>query len=170
MYSDYGFTTEPSLSNVESTVGAITGAAIALVIIVALIAIAIGVLMIIANCKMFSKAGEKWWKALIPGYSTWVETKIAGLAWWWFPIFIGLSAVTTNPKSAYVAGTMLFLVSFNYNRNMSLRFGKGNGFAVLLTLLPVIGLPMLAFGSAKYNKDADTDKNGIFAVENKMVK
>ncbi len=169
MYSDYGFT-EPSVSNVESTIGAITGAAIAIVILLIVIGIAIAVLMIVANCKMFSKAGEKWWKALIPGYNTWIETKIAGLAWWWFPIFFGLTALTAAPKYAPVVGTMLFLVGFNYNRNVALKFGKGNGFAVLLTLLPVIGYPMLAFGSAQYNKDAATDKNGIFAIENNMVK
>jgi hypothetical protein len=37
-------------------------------------------------------------------------------------------------------------------------------------ILPVIGIPILAFGSAKYNADAKTDKNGIFAVEKDIAK
>ena len=45
------------------------------------------------------------------------------------------------------------------------KFGKSNGFAFLCTILPIIGIPILGFGSAKYNKDAKVDKNGIFSVE-----
>ena len=33
------------------------------------------------------------------------------------------------------------------------------------TILPIIGLPILAFGSSKYNKGEKVDKNGIFSVE-----
>ena len=33
---------------------------------------------------------------------------------------------------------------------MAKKFGKSNGFAVLVALLPIIGLPILAFGSAQY--------------------
>ena len=47
---------------------------------------------------------------------------------------------------------------------MAKKFGKSTGFAVLMAFLPVIGLPILAFGSAKYDKDAKVDANGIFSV------
>lgn len=59
---------------------------------------------------------------------------------------------------------------FNFNYNLSKKFGKTNGFAVLLTILPIIGVPILAFGSAKYQDNVKVDKNGIFAVENNLAK
>lgn len=170
MYNnDYGLIAPaptPETNGLESLFGAATGAVIALIVIGILIAIAIIVVMIVAECKMFTKAGEKWWKALIPGYSTWVLTKITGLAWWWFPIFAVLTGFTASGTQNYVYPMALVLVSFNYSYNMAKKFGKSNGFALLVTILPVVGLPILAFGSATYNKEAPVDKNGIFSIEN----
>ena len=60
---------------------------------------------------------------------------------------------------------LLLLTGFNLNYNLARKFGRGNGYAFLMTFLPVIGYPMLAFGSAKYEKEARVDKNGIFSVE-----
>ena len=163
MYDNYyGLTQEPE-------VGLLAGAgavAIVLAIIIGLILIAVAVFMIIANCKLFKKAGEPWWKAIVPLYNSWVETKIVGLAWWWFPIFAVLTAlIAKNGETNYVLYIALVLVSFNYNFNLAKKFGKSNGFAVLTTLLPVIGLPILAFGSAQYDKDAKVDENGIFSIK-----
>ena len=160
--SDYGMT-EPSFFE-----NMFDGAGIAIVvaaIIFVLIILALAVFMIVANCKMFSKAGEKWWKGLIPLYSSWVETKITGLAWWWFPIFCGLTAIVYILPNNYVLYWALLLTSFNYNFNLAKKFGKSNGFAVLTTILPIIGLPILAFGSAQYNAEAEVDENGIFSVK-----
>ena len=146
-----------------------TAAAVVVFILVALLVLAILVFMIIAQCKLFSKAGEAWWKALIPVYNTWIETKITGLAWWWCPIFLGVSCFS-GIKGLSALGFGIILISFNYNYNLAKKFGKSNGFAFLCTILPIIGLPILAFGSAKYDAKADTDKNGIFAVNGSLVK
>ena len=136
-------------------------------IVVFLIALAIIILIVIANCKIFAKAWEKWWKGLIPLYNSWIETKIAGLAWWWFLIFVALSyLVAGNVNNVNsIAAISLVLTSFNYCYNICKKFGKSNGFAVLCTFLPFIGLPIIAFGSAKYTKDAKVDPNGIFSIK-----
>ena len=155
-------TTTPSL---DSVFGGMAIGAIILVVILGLIALAVAIFMIIAECKLFTKAGEKWWKVFIPIYNTWVQNKIVGLAWWWLPIFLVASALTEVQTLGFVAGMAVILVSFNYNYNLAKKFGKSNGFAVLTTFLPVIGLPILAFVSAKYDAKADTDKNGIFAID-----
>lgn len=155
-------TTTPSL---DSVFGGMAIGAIILVVILGLIALAVAIFMIIAECKLFTKAGEKWWKVFVPIYNTWVQNKIVGLAWWWCPIFLVVSALTEVPTLGFVAGMAVILVSFNYNYNLAKKFGKSNGFAVLTTFLPVIGLPILAFGSAKYDAKAETDKNGIFAID-----
>lgn len=137
-----------------------------LLVFICLVALAIVALLLVSNCFIFKKAGEKPWKGLIPLYNSWIETKIAGLAWWWFPIFAGLSALLSMSKSGnFIVYMGVLLTSFNYNYNLAKKFGKSNGFAFLCTILPFIGLPILAFGSAKYNKDVKVDKNGIFSIE-----
>jgi heme/copper-type cytochrome/quinol oxidase subunit 2 len=156
--------TTTTTPDVEAIFGGMAAGAIILVAILGLIALAIVVFFIIAECKLYAKAGEKWWKVFIPIYNSWIETKITGLAWWWLPIFLLASSLYGANDLAYVGGFGLILVSFNYNYNLAKKFGKSNGFAVLCTLLPIIGIPILAFGSAKYDKDAAVDKNGIFAI------
>jgi len=139
---------------------------IALFVVLAIICLAIIIFIIVCNCKIFAKAGQQWWKALIPLYNSWVETKIAGLAWWWYPIFVGLTAlIAGRGGDNFVLCIALTLVSFNYCYGMAKKFGKSNGFAVLLAFIPIVGLPMLAFGSAKYDKDAKVDENGIFSIK-----
>lgn len=166
MYNSYyttpSTTTTPS---VDSIFGGMAVWAIVLVVIFGLIALAVAIFMIIAECKVYTKAGEKWWKVFIPIYNTWIQTKITGLAWWWLPIFLGAAALSDVKSLEFVAGMGVILVSFNYNYNLAKKFGKSNGFAVLTTFLPIIGFPILAFGSAKYDKNAAVDKNGIFAID-----
>ena len=162
--------TSNSAADFFSNLETLSAGLVVFTVFVGLIAIAIAVFLIIADCKMFKKAGESWWKALIPFYSTWVEAKIAGLAWWWCPIMVGVASLATFKNLSTVAGIITLIISFNFYYNISKKFGKSNGFAVLCTFLPVIGIPILAFGSAKYNADAKTDKNGIFAVEKDIAK
>ena len=170
MYNDF-FTTgvqtqEPGLFDALLAFG---GGLLAVAIILALICIAVVVLIIVANCRIFVKAGEKWWKGIIPLYNSWVETKIAGLKWYWFVIFAILLAWTTGTgnldTSNWVWSMALTLVGFNYNYNLCKKFGKSNSFAFWMTVLPFVFIPILGFGSAKYNKDAAVDENGVFSVK-----
>ena len=158
---------------------ALGGALVVLAIVGLLILIAVVVLILVANCKIFTKAGEKWWKGLIPIYNSWIQTKICGLKWYWFVIFfllLGWSSgststavdgivTSTTTVSNYVWSMGVVLVSFNYNYNLAKKFGKSNAFAFWCTLLPVIFLPILGFGSAKYNKEAVVDENGVFSIK-----
>ena len=172
--SGYNFTsdsiTSTNPSDFFNNLGSMAAGLVVLFVILGLIALAVAIFLIVAQCKVYKKAGESWWKALIPVYSTWINAKISGLAWWWCPIFVGITALATFDNLSAVAGSALLVVMFNFNYNLSKKFGKTNGFAVLLTILPIIGIPMLAFGSAKYQANAEVDKNGIFAVENNLVK
>ncbi len=143
--------------------------AIVFIVIGIIIGLALTVfLIIIPMCKIFKKAGEPWWKAIVPLYSTWVELKFAGFAWYWFIIYMILAIVygyTNNVN--YVASFGLILFEFNVYYNLAKKFKKSNGFAVLCTLLPFVGLPILGYGKDKYNKDVKVDPNGIFSVEKK---
>ena len=171
MYTNtYNLDTSSASTDFFSNLASYGAGIIVVFVILGLIALGLAIFLIIAECKVFEKAGEKWWKALIPTYNTWIETKISGLAWWWCPIILGISALATFDNLSTIIGFVAIVISFNFNYNLSKKFGKTNGFAVLLTLLPIIGLPILGFGSAKYDANAKTDKNGIFAVEKDLIK
>jgi len=133
------------------------------------------VLQVIAGWKIFKKAGEKGWKALIPFYNTYIFFKIAGMKKWFWTI-LGLafltgiiSAVTgfnsSNIQSNTYTGANLFgaIVYFStgifaavieiwFSIRVSKVFGHGVGFAIGLIFLSPIFLLILGFGSSKYNK------------------
>jgi|SRR5581483_1778987 len=87
---------------------------------------------IIAQWKIYTKAGQPGWACLIPIYGALVLLKIVGKPWWWifllwFPVF---SIWTINM--------------------LSKSFGKDEGFTVGILLLGIVFLPILAFSDAKY--------------------
>ena len=126
-----------------------------------IIGIALVVLLIAAEWRLFTKAGEKGWKCLIPIYSGYVFYKITwSVTAWIVSIVLGiLSGVLQQPAmrgetwaSALVtiiglASLVLVIIAMVYTAKA---YGKGGGFAVGLLLLTVIFLPILAFGSSQY--------------------
>jgi uncharacterized membrane protein YhaH (DUF805 family) len=101
----------------------------------ALVWLALVVLMIAALWKVFAKAGEPGWAAIIPIYNYVVLDRIAGRPTWWIILWLFITPIP------YI------VVSFD----LAKRFGKGAGFAIGLILLPFIFYPMLAWGDAKYS-------------------
>ena len=156
---------EAQLDGFLENIFALGGFFIALAILLILICLAVVVLIIVANCRINVKAGEKWWKAIVPLYNSWIQIKIAGLAWYWFPIFIVVSALFVPTNALNIWTYAMLLVAFNVNYNMAKKFGKSNAFAFWCTVLPFVFLPILAFGSAKYNKGAEVDPNGVFSIK-----
>ncbi len=100
------------------------------------IALAIAVFMIAALWKIFEKAGEEGWKAIIPLYNCYVLLKIVGKPGWWLILFL-------IPIVNYV------FIIWTYNM-LSKSFGKDEGFTVGLVLLGIVFFPILGFGAAKY--------------------
>jgi len=100
--------------------------------------LAILIFGLIAMWKVFVKAGQPGWAALIPIYNVIVLLRIAGKPWWWiFLMIIPLVNIV-----------ILFLVSIDIAKN----FGQGVGFGIGLALLAIVFYPILAFGDARYNK------------------
>ncbi len=96
--------------------------------------LAVVVLMIAALWKVFSKAGEPGWAAIVPIYNYVVLDKIAGRPTWWILLWFLIFPVP------YI------ITAFDIAK----RFGKGAGFAIGLILLPFIFYPILAWGDASY--------------------
>ena len=102
-----------------------------------LICLAIIVVMVAAMWKVFEKAGEPGWAAIVPLYNLIVLLRIAGKPAWWFLLML----------IPFVNFFVLIAVVVSIARN----FGKGIGFAIGLLLLAPIFYPMLAWGDAQYH-------------------
>lgn len=92
--------------------------------------------LIICYVKIFTKAGRKWWEAIIPIYNSYVLLKIVGRPGWWLLLFF----------IPFVSLIVLIVVMLD----LAKVFGKGVGTALGLIFLPFIFVPVLAFGKAKY--------------------
>jgi hypothetical protein len=106
----------------------------------AIIGLLIAIIMIAAMWKLFTKAGEPGWAAIIPIYNFIVLLKIAGRPVWWVILML----------IPFVNLIVFILVCIDLAR----KFGKGTGYGIGLALLGVIFFPLLAFGDAQYNPAA----------------
>lgn len=97
-------------------------------------------LMIASMWKIYAKAGQPGWACIIPIYAQIVLLKIVGKPVWWIVLML-------IPFVSFIVGIILFI-------DLAKAFGKGGGFAAGLILLPFIFVPMLAFGDAQYQGEA----------------
>ena len=105
-------------------------------IIFVLVYIALIVLIIAGFWKVFEKAGQPGWAAIVPIYNVWVLVQIAGRGPLWFVLFF-------VPIISIIAA---IVVSIDVAKN----FGKSEGFGIGLALLGFIFYPILGFGDAQY--------------------
>jgi hypothetical protein len=109
-------------------------------IVVMLVELAILVVLLAAMWKVFTKAGEPGWAAIVPIYSAIVLLKIAGKPAWWFILFL-------IPVVNFVIGILVAIA-------LAQRFGKSTGYGLGLAFLPIIFYPMLGFGDAQFQGGA----------------
>lgn len=131
---------------------------------VCLFIIVIAVLSIIANWKVYTKAGREGWKCLIPVYNVYVlydmvwETKQ-------FWIYLGLM-IGSVIFSSIGGGFLVALISFAFSiailvwsvrllNHLSVCFGHGTAFTVGLLLLNTVFVMILAFGDSKYCRQTE---------------
>ena len=111
-------------------------AAVALSMVILAIYFAVIVLILVAMWRLFAKAGRPGWQALIPFYNAWVLAEIVGRPGW-----VGL----LNFVPIVQIYTAIIL-----NLDLAKSFGKSVTFGVLTIFFPIIMIPLLAFGDAKY--------------------
>ncbi|HYM62220.1 MAG TPA: DUF5684 domain-containing protein [Thermoanaerobaculia bacterium] len=116
---------------------AAAGAAAAGAGIFAIIYLAIILLIVISLWKLFVKAGEPGWAAIVPIYNLLIILKIAGKPAWWFILML----------IPFVNIIILIIVLIAF----ASAYGKGVGFAIGMLILPFIFYPMLAFGDSTYH-------------------
>ena len=113
----------------------------------------IGLLVLIASCKVYMKAGRKWWEAIIPIYNivVWCDiiNKSRHLVW----VYVGIIALMFMGDTAYMIASIANLVLGVWlTYELVRKFGKGLGFAIGSMILPFIFWPILAWGKANYSK------------------
>ncbi len=101
-----------------------------------LIGLVVLVVLLASLWKLFTKAGRPGWAAIVPIYNAIVQLQIVGRPVWWIVLML--------------IPLVNIVVAIIVTHDLSKSFGRGVGTTLLLLLLPFIGYPMLAFGSAKY--------------------
>jgi hypothetical protein len=121
-----------------------------LVAILVLVYIAVIVFEIAALWKVFVKAGEPGWAAIIPIYNLYTLLKIIGRPWWWLLLFV------VGVIVPFVGWVLLLVVGIVIAIDLSKSFAKSSGFAVGLFFLNFIFVPILGFGESRYVGPAAT--------------
>ena len=134
-------------------VGAVLGAS-AVIIVVWII------LQIIADWKIFTKAGEAGWKSIIPVYNYYTEYNLCwkGTYGLIYAVAYYICNLITSGDSVpnwqfillVIFGIITIVLHFMESKKLAKAFGKGTGFGVFLFLLGPIARLVLGFGSAQY--------------------
>jgi hypothetical protein len=96
-----------------------------------LVWLAIVVLLVVSMWRVFERAGQPGWMAIVPILNMYVLIKIAGKSGL---LLLGLIIPVVNIVVA-------FIVAFG----VAARFRRGQGFGIGLALLPFIFYPILAY-------------------------
>ena len=139
----YGDLANLSTSSMSTSDAMATGALAGFFATYSIVMIVVAVLTLIAEWRIFTKAGEAGWKCLIPIYNIVVLFRIAGISPLWV---LGYLAAVIPVVGAFVAlGITIYAMI-----NLAKAFGKGGGFAAGLILLNTVFILILGFGSAEY--------------------
>jgi hypothetical protein len=99
--------------------------------------VVLGLLMIIALWKVFTKAGRPGWAAIIPIYNVYTLLKVAGRSGWWL-ILLLIPVVN-------------IVVAIIVSLDIAKAFGKSGLFGFFgLVVFSLIGYLILGFGQARY--------------------
>jgi hypothetical protein len=112
---------------------------LALIIPLFIFAMITAVIEIVGAWRMFEKAGEPGWAAIIPVYNLLIGIKIAGKPWWYILLLM-----------IPLVNLVVVIIVLD---GLSKSFGKGSGFTVGLFFLRWIFIPILGFGQAVYTGD-----------------
>ncbi|MGN0662840.1 MAG: DUF5684 domain-containing protein [Faecalibacterium sp.] len=136
--------------------GALIGAVTALLFGLAVLFM---VVQAVAQWRIFTKAGEAGWKALIPWYNLYTQYKLtwdARMAY----VVIGLSVVSSILSAfsenifcsilSLAASIACIVLAVKGNYKLARSFGHGKGFTVGLVLLTPVFEMILGFGKSQF--------------------
>ena len=101
-----------------------------------IIALAVVVLALAGQWRVFAKAEHPGWAAIVPIYNLYVWIKIAGHSGWWLLLYL-----------LPLIGTVAHLI---ISIDAAKAFGENAIFGFGMWLVPVVFVPILGFGPATY--------------------
>ena len=174
MYGNYGYYGSSYSREVQNLMGTYG--------IVSLILAVIG---FATMWRIFTKAGQKGWKSLIPIYNAYIQFEIGwegSKFWMLFLGSLGLSILSgllglLGEVGVIIGGIIALawsiyalVIAVKFSIRMAHRFGKSTAFGVVgLLLFSLIGYLILAWGSADYNAARDYG-DGILRSESEIAK
>ena len=99
------------------------------------------VFLLAAGWKMYVKAGQAGWVAIVPFVNFFGLVKIIHKPWWWFLLL-------------FIPFVNIVIWILMYN-GLSKAFGRGVGMTLLLIFFPPIGYLILGFGDDRYQLEPD---------------
>lgn len=103
-------------------------------------------LVVIGLWRIFEKAGEQGWAAIIPIYNIYIILKIIGRPWWWLLLML----------IPFVNIVISIIIAIDLAKS----FGKDALYGILLLwLFSVIGYIVLGFSDAQYQGPAAAQKS-----------
>ena len=103
------------------------------------------IIVVIGFWKVFTKADEPGWAAIIPIYNYYMVLKIVGRPWWWLLLML--------------IPIVNLIVSIIVAIDLAKSFGKDALYGIfLLWMFSVIGFLILGFGDAEYQGPAAAQK------------
>lgn len=145
---DYGSAT----STVDAASAGVFGAFMLVFLIIIIIALVLSVLVIIGQWRIFKKANQPGWAALIPIYNTFCMCKVTGVNTWWVlisllaPVVLGLIPVVGSLLGTVVSLYFAVILYVSLARS----FGKSDGYAALLIFLAPIFFLVLGRNQEQY--------------------
>ncbi|MGN0813747.1 MAG: DUF5684 domain-containing protein [Candidatus Coproplasma sp.] len=155
---------------IEKLFPELAGQPVPVVVITLVITLAVYILIVAAEWKMFTKMGEKGWKSLIPVYNLYILLKRCSKVSYLWQMIAGIVVIfvidvlyfakvisVDVPWTAIVFGILelaaliwVLVLEIKYMHGISKSFGHGAGFTVGLILLTFIFSLILSFGSSQY--------------------
>ena len=139
----YGTSSTASLDSVSTALATVLAAFVGIFILALLV---ISILQIIGMWKVFTKAGEKGWKSLIPFYNIAILYKISGMS----PYLVFVYIVLLIPIVNWFAAIALTAIGLYQKINLMKAFRASTGLSVAMIMVPFVTYLILGFGKAQY--------------------
>lgn len=148
----------------DDAFGVLATTSIGLIVFLGIIAIAFYVVYVIALAKLFKKAGEDGWKAIIPFYNVFVLIQISGLNWWYFLIAISgtICTITKIDGLNYICNLAGMAVNFFVFYNIAKKMKQqpvGYGVAGIF-VAPIITMVLGFSNKYTYDSSIEVSPNG----------